>query len=656
MMLQLSRLAPIRVGEALLKKTSANSAVAIPERNKRVSILDLLFGRPLSSDEERKERVGPAAGVAIFGLDALSSAAYGPEAALTILGAVGYVYIFPISLSIIVLLTIVYFSYLQTIGAYPTGGGSYIVASKNLGTAPGLLAAAALMIDYILDVAVGISAGVGALVSGVPSLQTHILGLCLGILVILMLINLRGLREAGLVFMAPTYLFVGCLLAVIVLGLIKTFAQGGHPVPVVPPPRPSWPMEVVTAWLVLKSFANGCTAMTGVEAVSNGVRAFRDPVVPTARKTLTIVIGILIALLAGIAYLVRSYHIVATPPGQPGYESVLSMLTVAVAGRGVFYYVTIASILVVTSLSANTAFADFPRLCHSIAENGYLPYPLTIVGRRLVYTPGIITLFILAGLLLIMFGGVTDRLIPLFAVGAFLAFTLSQAGMVEHWRRTGGRGARASMLINGIGAVVTGITVCIVIAAKFTSGAWVTVLLIPALILLMVSIKRHYTRIEREVASRSPLNLEGIRPPRVIVPLEYWNKVAEKAMRFAYTLSKDVQVVHVDPSEFDEHGLRNIWNQVIKRPVEQKGLPAPKLVSLKSPYRFVISPILEYILEYEKEHPDDQIAVLVPELVERRWYYYLLHNQRSNALKFLLYLKGNKRIVVIDIPWYLSSE
>src|SRR5216683_181654 len=294
-----------------------------------MKVLDLLLGRPLASDEARAECVGPAAGIPIFGLDALSSAAYGPEAALTLLiplGAAGIAYMVPISTSIILLLAIVYFSYRQTIQAYPGGGGSYTVARQNLGGSAGLLAAAALMIDYVLTVAVGISAGVGALVSAAPSLQSHTLAICLGILVLVTLINLRGMRDTGLVFMAPTYLFVGCLLAAIAIGLFKTFVSGGHPVPVEPLPRIAQATAVPGAWLILQAFASGCTAMTGVEAVSNGVKAFRPPVVATARRTLTIVIVILAILLGGIAYLVHAYGISTTNPGQSGYQSVLSLL------------------------------------------------------------------------------------------------------------------------------------------------------------------------------------------------------------------------------------------------------------------------------------------------------------------------------------------
>src|ERR1022692_688055 len=460
-----------------------------------MSILDFLLGRPLSSREEQGQRIAVLAGIAIFGLDALSSAAYGPEAALTgmrALGALGNQYLVPISLSIIALLTIVFFSYRQTIAAYPGGGGSYTVARENLGSSAGLLAGSALMIDYILNVAVGISAGVGALVSAAPSLQPHTLSLCLGILAAITLINLRGLREAGLIFMAPTYLFVGSLLLAIGIGIFKTLAAGGEPAPVVAPPAFPPQIAAVGWWLLLKAFASGCAAMTGVEAVSNGVTAFRDPVVQSAQRTLGIIIAILIALLGGIAWLGQAYHIGATDPGGPGYQSMLSQLLGAIAGRGAFYYVAISSVVVVLVLSSNTSFADFPRLCRVIAETGYLPTSFGARGRRLVYSEGIIVLAVISGFLLIIFGGVTDRLIPLFAIGAFLAFTLSQAGMVMHWKRTGGRHARHSIVVNAVGATATGITVVVVLAAKFMEGAWITVIMVPLLLAAMVAVRRHY--------------------------------------------------------------------------------------------------------------------------------------------------------------------
>src|SRR5437588_2331034 len=321
-----------------------------------MTVLDLLLGRPLASDEARAECVGPATGIPIFGLAALSSAAYGPEAALTLLiplGAAGIAYMVPISASIIILLAIVHFSYRQTIQAYPGGGGSYTVARHNLDVAAAILAAAALMIEYTLTVAVGISTDVDALVSAAPSLQSHTLSICLGILVLITLINLRGIRDAGLVFMAPTYLFAGTLLAAILMGLFKTFLSGGHPMPAEPLPPISRAAALPSTWSILQAFASGCTAMTGVEAVSNGVKAFREPVVAAARRTLTIIIALLMVLLAGIAYLVRAYGIQATAPGRPGYQSVLSLLLAAVAGKGLFYYLAMASILIVLALSAN---------------------------------------------------------------------------------------------------------------------------------------------------------------------------------------------------------------------------------------------------------------------------------------------------------------
>ena len=622
-----------------------------------MSLLDLLVGKPLASDQARAECIGVAAGIPIFGLDALSSAAYGPEAALTLLiplGAAGIAYMIPISASIIVLLAIVYFSYRQTIQAYPGGGGSYTVARQNLGVSAGLLAAAALMIDYVLTVAVGISAGVGALVSAVPGLQSHTLAICLGILVLITLINLRGMRDTGLVFMAPTYLFVGTLLAAILIGLFKTLTSGGHPVPVEPLTQITQAAAVPGPWLMLQAFASGCTAMTGVEAVSNGVKAFREPVVSTARRTLTIIIFLLMVLLAGIAYLVRAYGIQATDPGQPGYQSVLSLLLAAVSGRGGFYYVSMASILVVLALSANTAFADFPRLCRAIAQNNYLPHSFATRGRRLVYTQGILVLAVLAAVLLIIFGGVTDRLIPLYAVGAFLAFTLSQAGMVGHWRRVGGKGATRSMLINGLGAVATGITVIVVLVAKFVEGAWITVLLIPGLLLAMGLVRRHYHAVFLEVRSPTPLQLSDTTPPLVILPVQGWNRVVKKALRFAFKISPHIHAIHVDCGEGSEI-LRGEWCRFVEQPAIEAGLAAPELVVLPSPYRLVLAPIVDYVLEAERANPGQQIAVLVPELVERHWYHHLFHNKRASVLKALLLLRGNQDIIVINVPWYLDT-
>jgi amino acid transporter len=622
-----------------------------------VTVLDLLLGRPLASDEARGEQIGSLVGVPVFGLDALSSAAYGPEAALTLLiplSAAGIAYIVPISASIIVLLTIVYFSYRQTIQAYPGGGGSYTVARQNLGASAGLLAAAALMIDYVLVVAVGISAGVGALVSAVPKLQPWTVLLCLVILALITVVNLRGVRESGILFTVPTYLFVGSLIIAILMGVVKTVAAHGHPIPVAPLPKLPLAVAVPGLWLLLQAFASGCTALTGVEAVSNGVKAFREPVVSTARRTLTIIIAVLIVLLAGIAYLVRAYGIAATVPGQLGYQSVLSMLLGAVAGKGIFYYISIGSILAVLALSANTAFADFPRLCRAIAQNNYLPHSFATRSRRLVYSYGIYSLAALAGVLLILFRGVTDRLIPLFAVGAFLAFTLSQAGMVGHWRRVGGKGSTRSIIVNGLGALATGVTVVVVLVAKFVDGAWLTVLLIPGLLLIMGAVRRHYHRVFLETRSVAPLELNDLTPPLVIVPIKHWSHIVKKALRFALKISPHVRAVHVDCGD-GSAAFREEWCRFVDEPTRQADVATPQLVVLPSRYRYILSPIVDYVLEVERTCPNQQVAVLIPELVQRRWYHHLLHNKRAAVLKGLLLVKGNQRIIVINVPWYLES-
>jgi amino acid transporter len=622
-----------------------------------VNIVDTLFGRPLATEEEKAERIGPLKGIPIFGLDALSSAAYGPEAALTLLiplGMAGSAYVWPITLGIVVLLGIVYFSYRQTITAYPHGGGSYTVASQNLGEWPGLLAAAALMIDYVLTAAVGISAGVGALVSAVPSLHSRTLTICLGILVLITIVNLRGVQESGGVFLLPTYIFILCLLGLIAVGVFKTLAAGGHPIPVVAPPKLLGITGTVSAWLLLRTFSSGCTAMTGVEAVSNGVMAFRDPTDKYARLTLTIIIAILMVMLVGIAYLVPAYGIAATDPVSPGYQSVLSQLLAAVTGRGVFYWVSIASILLVLSLSANTAFADFPRLARAIAQNGFLPHAFVLRGRRLVFAQGVYALAILTGALLIIFGGVTDRLIPLYAVGAFLAFTLSQSGMVVHWRRAGGSRSRHSMFLNAIGALATGITTAVVLVAKFTEGAWITVLLIPSLILMMRAVRRHYARVAEETAAPAPIQTSGLCDPVVLVPVDRWSLIAERAIRYAWTLSKEVHVLHVACGEKTDDLFR-CWPELVEKPAKAAGLPPPQLIVLDSPYRYIVKPIVDYAMQQQEAQPDRIITMLIPELVESHWYHYFLHNNRPEAIRALLLFNGNQRITVATIPYHLRS-
>jgi hypothetical protein len=407
-------------------------------------------------------------------------------------------------------------------------------------------------------------------------------------------------------------------------------------------------------WLLLRTFAGGCTALTGVEAVSNGVMAFREPTAKYARLTLAWIVGLLVAMLAGIAFLVRAYDITATLPGQAGYQSVLSLLVAAVAGKGIFYGVSMGAILIVLSLSANTAFAGFPRLARAIAQNGYLPHTLRTRGRRLVYAQGIYALAFLSGTLLVIFGGVTDRLIPLFAVGAFLAFTMSQAGMVAHWKRVRDPRSGRYMIINGAGAVATGLTVLVVLVAKFTEGAWITILLIPLLMLMMRLVKRHYDRVAREIFSATPLSMDGLIAPLVVILVDGWSRVTQKGLRFAIALGSEAVALHVDTGEQTEV-LRHRWRDLVEAPAQQAGKPAPPLIVLDSPYRFVIQPILDYVLTLERDRPDRQICVLIPELVESRWYAGMLHDHRSTVLKALLLFKGDQRITVMNIPWYLSK-
>lgn len=622
-----------------------------------MTFTDVLFGRPLASSDERAEHIGVSAGIPIFGLDALTSAAYGPEAAMTLLipmGITGLNHIVPVISAILILLVIVFFSYRQTIEAYPGGGGSYTVATENLGEGAGLLAAAALMIDYILTAAVGISAGVTALTSAVPELHHHRLSICLVILAILAIVNLRGVKDTGAAFIIPTFLFVGSLLAVIVVGTVDVFANGGHPVPRVTPPPPAiQTVKYLGIWLLMKTFASGCAAMTGVEAVSNGVMAFEEPRAKNAKRTLSIIVGTLIVLLFGITWLSKAYGITAMEPDAHNYQSVLSILTTAVFGRGWFYFVTMGSVLLALSLSANTAFADFPRLARAIAVHDYLPHVFTMRGRRLLYSHGIYALTGFTAVILILFGGVTDRLIPLYAIGAFLAFTLSQAGMVIHWLKAEEHPGRTwHMFVNGFGAVATGITLIVVLVAKFTSGAWVTALLVPMLIAVMMVVKHHYTRVKREMKDMTPLSLENLQEPLVIIPMARWDRIAEKALRFGLLMSKELKVVHVH-SDDEPMGLEEEWAEKVIAPIQKEGLKVPELVTIPSTYRFIINPLMDYILELEQANPGRKIAVLLPELVVRHWWENALHNQRVQLLKLYLLLKGNQRIVVVNIPWYL---
>jgi amino acid transporter len=622
-----------------------------------MSFFDVLFGRPLASSDAQHEHIGVAAGIPIFGLDGLTSAAYGPEAAMVLLIPLGMYgiqkHLLPIFGAILTLLTILYFSYRQTIEAYPNGGGSFTVASENLGNGAGLLAAAALMIDYILTAAVGVSAGVTALVDAFPDLHPHQLILCLFILAIIVIVNLRGVKETGTVFIVPTFVFVVTLLTTIGVGAFHAVMSGGHPVPMSAPPPPiPATMQYLTVWLLLKAFSNGCAAMTGVEAVSNGVTAFKEPRSANANRTLTVIIGILVVLLFGLSYVARAYGVTAMDPDAAHYQSVLSIEVAAVFGRGWFYFVTMGGTLAALSFSANTAFADFPRMARAIAIKDYLPHVFILKGRRLLFSHGIYALTGFTAVILILFDGVTDRLIPLYAIGAFLAFTLSQAGMVKHWlKMPEAPHRRVKMFLNGLGAVATGLTLCVLLVTKFIYGAWVTVILVPLLIACMMAVKHHYTRVKLETEDPTPLRLTGLEAPIVVIPMARWDKITEKAMRFGMLMSPVVKVVHVDSDDADALGA--VWEDMVMKPVREHNMSEPELVTVKSTYRTILSPLMDYVLQLEEENPGRKIAVLLPELVVKHWWENLLHNQRVQLLKLMLLLRGNQRIVVVNIPWYL---
>ncbi|HEX2122640.1 MAG TPA: APC family permease [Thermoanaerobaculia bacterium] len=627
-------------------------------RTQSVSLLKTLLGRRLATSEAEDVKIGAVRGVPVLGLDALASAAYGPEAALAILiglGALGLDFIRPITFAILLLLGILYLSYRQTIAAYPNGGGSYAVAKANLGTGAGLCAAAALVLDYILNAAVGISAGVGALVSAFPALHAHTLALCLGILVVIAIVNLRGVRESGIAFGIPTYAFVILFAAILAIGVVKAIAAGGRPVPVVPPPQLAAMTGAAGLWLLLRAFASGCTAMTGVEAVSNGVPLFRDPAVKHAQRTLTAIVAILACFLGGIAYLANAYGIGAMKQEVAGYQSVLSSLIAAIVGRGTLYYMTIGCLLAVLCLSANTSFAGFPRICRSMAEDDFLPHAFASVGRRLVYSIGIIVLTTLAGLLLIVFGGITEHLIPLFAVGAFGAFTFSQAGMVVHWRRVGARKNWWRLAVNAVGAATTAAALLVIVATKFRDGAWITVVVIPALLLLFRSVHAHYRHVERQVARAAELELPDPAPVTVVLPVKSWDNLTEKALRFALALSPDVTAVHVYSDRDECEAFRALWAKNVEEPQRRAGLRATPLICIPSPYRRLLTPLLDFIDQLRQQR-EGMIGVIVPDLVEGRWWEYLLHTHRANVLRSLLLLKGNQRVAVISVPWYLERR
>lgn len=616
----------------------------------------LLFGRRLANREGAQRRIGAFEGVPAMGLDGLGSSSYGPEAALAVmipLGAVGLAKLGWVIAPIVALLAILYLSYRQIIRAYPSNGGAYTVARENLGPTGSLLAAAALMVDYVLNVAVGISAGVGALTSSVPMLHPYTLPLCLGILLLVALANLRGTREAGWLFALPTYLFLLSFLTILAIGLFRTVVAGGAPLPVVAPAPLGPATEGVTLWLLLRAFAAGCTAMTGVEAVSNGVDAFREPVVRQAHRTLGAICLALALLLAGIAAVATAYGVGAMDQTQADYQSVLSQLAAAVIGRGVAYHVAMASLLAVLCLSANTSFVGFPRVCHLVAGDRYLPRAFAQADGRLVFSFGVTFLSLAAAALLIAFGGITDRLIPLFAIGAFLTFSISQIGMIVHWRRTGGE--RRRLAINIIGAVVTLVALLVITAAKFVQGAWLVLLAVPAIVLVLRAVHRHHRRLAERLAATGPLSVEEHQPPTVLVAYEERTRITDRALRFAMTLSPDVVAVHLtrlegpDDDE-DLAALRTAFERDIAAPLRTAGEVPPRLMMVPAPFREIHGPLLKMVETIDIATPGRSVAIIIPELVSRHAWQRLFR-RRAARLRDALMAHAGPRLMIISSPY-----
>ena len=600
----------------------------------------LLIGAPIATAQEVHERLTKLKALAVFSSDALSSVAYASEEIMRVLvlaGAGALALTLPISGVIVLLLAIVVISYQQTIRAYPSGGGSYIVAHENLGTLPGLTAAAALLIDYVLTVSVSVAAGADALVSAFDWLLPFKLGLTIVAVLLIMLGNLRGIRESGTIFAIPTYVFIASMLGLIGVGLVRVLSGGVEIEPAAEAPAPVAPIGL---FLLLSAFAQGCTAMTGVEAVSNGVPAFKPPESRNARITL-IWMGVLLgAMFLGISFLATHLAIVPDPNEE---ETVVSQVARAVMGQGPFYYVLQFATALILVLAANTSFADFPRLASILARDRYMPSQFSFRGDRLAFTTGIVALAALAIALLVAFGGSVNALIPLYAVGVFTAFTLSQAGMVMHWRRDGGPGARRSMLINGLGAVATGLVAIIIAVTKFLHGAWMVIVLIPILIGLFLAIRRHYERVRQQLTVSTPDQPAAVQL-RVIVPVASLNVPARQALALARAVCAHPTALYVALTREEGEQFQREWHA--------QAVPVP-LAIVESPFRSLVGPILAYVDAVRQVHPTDTLMVILPEFVPSHWWEHFLHNQAAFRLKAALLFRPG--VVVTSVPYHIDS-
>lgn len=605
----------------------------------------VFIGLPISTEQSIHERLTNAKALAVLSSDALSSVAYATEEILKILilaGTAALSWALPLGLGIVVLMAIVVSSYRQTIAAYPRGGGSYIVAKDNLGTLPGLTAASSILIGYILTVAVSISAGVAALYSLYPALEPFKVELCVGLIGLVTLANLRGIREAGNIFAVPTYLFIVGILAMVAFGLARVFLGVGGPMVYTPPEAPPV-LEGLGLVLLLRAFTQGSAALTGVEAIADGVPAFKPPEYVNARKTLLWMAVLAIAMFSGITYLATDLKILPSDK-----ETIVSQLAKTIFGANVvWYYIQIATALILV-LAANTAFSDFPRLSYFLARDRFMPHQYSFRGDRLAYSWGIVTLAILAAVLCILFGGDTSALIPLYSIGVFGAFTFSQSGMVARWWKTRSPGWQRNMLINGIGALTTFGVFIISAVTKFNQGTWIVLILIPAQIAVFLAINRHYQRFGTEVKAVTPLDYRKV-IHTVVVPVASLNAVALSALAYARSISPNVTAVHIAEGEDPE--AAHIFNDEWKRLLNDTDI---QLVIIESPYRSLVGPLMSYIDALDQQTPNDTITVVIPELIPARPLEYVLHNQSALRLKAALLFRPNT--VVANIPYVIGSE
>ncbi len=605
-----------------------------------------LIGSPLPNERISEKKLNKIRALAAFSPDALSSVAYANQEiflGLVIAGAQGLSFQFPIALAITILLGIVALSYAQTIKGYPSGGGSYIVARENLGIYPGLVAGAALLLDYVLTAAVSLTAGVAAISSAFPELWPHRVWISLGLLVVIGLLNLRGLRESGTAMAIPVYLFLFSFFGMLIYGVVQAINQGAPTPLVTVAPSPVSPLSL---FLVLHAFSAGCTALTGIEAISNGVTAFKPPEWRNARITL-IVMGVLMGLLfVGSIGFTHFFGVIAGPN-----ETILSALAHRLLGTGPAYYLVQFTTLAILAVAANTSFAGFPRVAAILAQDKFMPRQLFAVGDRLVFHNGILLLSGFTALLIVAFNGDSHALVPLFAVGAFMAFTLSQAGMVMHWIRLKDKGWQIKAFINGLGAFVTGCTLIVIGVSKFLEGAWISVLVIPGLVLLFLNIRDHYRHVSEQLSMRGlPPSLRPFPMPRIVLPVSSVHRGMVDAVNFARSISNQITAVYIDidPGP-DEIELRRRWNE---------WFPDINFVVISSPYRSLVEPLLTFLIQTDQEHNDGQQAVLVlPEIIPASSWNEILHNQSANEIKqAVLYQRRRSGLqrIIIDVPYHLK--